>query len=333
MVPIGFGMALMQSCANVVCGEMPRGTMILNFLHACYGLGALIAPLLAAAILDRQMLWAITYMALCGMQWGNVITTVITFRNLKTRAEREQELEQLSDGDRVPTGNYDSSKILANVVRNRIAYIGALFLLLYVGVEVTIGGYGYTFLITVRSTDKVAMAHLISGYWGGICAGRLFLGYMTMRFGEKPTTYCYLAVIVGMLFIFWFVPIIGASAAALAITGVALGPLYPTVVSLANKVVPPRFYAVTIGLLSAFGSGGSALFPYLTGVMIGIKGVQVLMPFCVAIAIAMLVTWVFIPNPARHKRAKQESDGGEVARTSPTITVTISTRYRGGRNT
>ena len=32
-VVVGFGTSLVDASANVVCGEMPRSTMILNFLH------------------------------------------------------------------------------------------------------------------------------------------------------------------------------------------------------------------------------------------------------------------------------------------------------------
>lgn len=38
---------------------------------------------------------------------------------------------------------------------------------------------------------------------------------------------------------------------ALAIIGVALGPLYPSTVGLANKVIPTHLYAVSVGFLSA----------------------------------------------------------------------------------
>ncbi|KAI9245527.1 major facilitator superfamily domain-containing protein [Phascolomyces articulosus] len=347
MVPVGFGMALMQSCANVVCGEMPRGTIILNFLHA----GALIAPLLAAAILERKKSWAVTYMILCGMQWANVLSMIIVFRKLKTRAEVELEEKQqtssspsLDDGHVVEgtqqhqeNDNYNNGKMLATVIQSRIAYMAALFLLTYVGTEVTVGNWGYTFLITVRSTDTVAMAHFMSGYWGGICAGRLFLGYLSLRFGEKRMIYCYVGLIIGMLFVFWFVPVAGASAAALAIMGIALGPIYPSTVSLTNKVVSPQLFAITIGFISAFGSGGSALFPYITGVLIGSVGIRSVMPMCVAMAILMFVTWVFVPNPVGKKKITMKEEETDIhmetirqtATTSGTGTILVNSRLHG----
>ena len=75
------------------------------------------------------------------------------------------------------------------------------------------GSWGYTFLITARSTDTVMMAQIMSGYWAGLCAGRLFLGYWTLKYGEKKVVYYYLVMTLGTLFIFWFVPAVAASAA------------------------------------------------------------------------------------------------------------------------
>ncbi|KAL1932304.1 hypothetical protein VTP01DRAFT_9360 [Rhizomucor pusillus] len=94
----------------------------------------------------------------------------------------------------------------------------------------------------------------------------------------------------------WLVPIVSINATALVILGVALGPLYPSTVALASKTTPLRLYATSVGFLSAFGSGESALFPYITGVMIDAKGIGSVLPFCVAMASAMLAAWAFVPS-------------------------------------
>lgn len=126
------------------------------------------------------------------------------FRNLTTRAEQQEKLQDQKTS---------SNALIAAAIRQRITYVGAFFLLLYVGAEVTLGNWGYTYLISIRSGDTIAMAHVMSGYWAGICAGRLFLGYLTLRFGEKRMVFLYLCLIFAMLFVFWFVAAIAANAA------------------------------------------------------------------------------------------------------------------------
>lgn len=45
------------------------------------------------------------------------------------------------------------------------------------------------------------------------------------------------------------------------------------------------------------GSGGAALFPYVTGVLIGEVGVKVMPPLATAMACTIFMGWMFIPNP------------------------------------
>ncbi|KAI8138995.1 major facilitator superfamily domain-containing protein [Fennellomyces sp. T-0311] len=315
MTTIGFGIALTQAASNVVCGEMPYGTLMLSFLHAFYAAGGLIGPLMASGLLSSQKPWNTSYMVLCGLAGANAISIFICFRKLRTGSEMELDAEkehmiqqQISPSAVTVAVKQDeesldvkaeqkSQNLLAQAFKYRITAVGALFLLFYTGTEVTIGNWGFTYLISTRSTDTVAMAHIMSGYWAGICAGRLFLGFATTRFGEKRTVYGYLAMIVAMMMLLWFVPYIGANATALVITGIMLGPIFPTMITIAHQIVPTRLYATSVGFLSAFASAGTALFPYATGVLIGSEGVESMLPFCVAISTVMLITWFFIPDP------------------------------------
>lgn len=147
-----------------------KGQKGFDFDIACYGLGALIAPLTASAMLERHAPWTMTYVVLCSLAGANAFSLIFAFHDLRTAAEHQPE-----EKDKSPN-------LLWASLRRRITYMGAIFLLFYVGAEVTLGNWGYTFLITVRSADTVAMARVMSGYWAGICAGRLFLAYFTLRF-------------------------------------------------------------------------------------------------------------------------------------------------------
>lgn len=151
-------------------------------------------------MLERHAPWTMTYVVLCSLAGANAFSLIFAFHDLRTAAEHQPE-----EKDKSPN-------LLWASLRRRITYMGAIFLLFYVGAEVTLGNWGYTFLITVGSADTVAMARVMSGYWAGICAGRLFLAYFTLRFWEKRMTYCYLVLIVGMFLMLWLVPIVSINA-------------------------------------------------------------------------------------------------------------------------
>lgn len=215
---------------------------------ANYAAGGLIGPLMASGLLQAGKTWNTSYIILTALAVFNTLSICVTFRGLRIQAEREadaekelmlqkeRDLENLppmvvrtpisernsmsptiysdseSDRSTVQTTKKPQQSMLQETLLQRIVYMGAPFLLFYTGVEVTIGNWGYTFLITARSTDLPKMAHFMSGYWGGLCAGRLFLGYFTLRFGEKRMVYLYLSVIIVMLTLLWVLPYIGANA-------------------------------------------------------------------------------------------------------------------------
>ncbi|KAI9316353.1 major facilitator superfamily domain-containing protein [Dichotomocladium elegans] len=283
---VGLGVALIQSGANVFVGELPNATMMLNFLHASYGLGALVGPFAASSLLERTT-WNMTYVVLCGIAGMNTVTAAVSFHDEDT---------VVADAD-ADTDVPERGVVFATL-RERVTQVGAVFLLFYVGTEVTLGDWAYTFLITERSDDTQSMAKVMSGYWAGLCIGRLCLGWVTSRFGEKQMVYGYIGVLNSTLITFWLVKSVWVDCVALVLAGIALGPLFPTLLSIARQTIPCRLYATAVGLLSAFGSGGSALFPYLTGVLINSTGVTVVPPLTMAMACVLFIGWLFIPNPA-----------------------------------
>lgn len=68
---------------------------------------------------------------------------------------------------------------------SRVTWLCALFLLGYVGVEVALGGWIVTFMTQVRHGPAFASGMTATGFWLGITVGRVALGFVTPRVGEK----------------------------------------------------------------------------------------------------------------------------------------------------
>jgi fucose permease len=60
-----------------------------------------------------------------------------------------------------------------------------IFLLGYVGAEVALGGWIVTFMMRVRHGGAFASGMTATGFWIGITVGRVVLGFVTARIGEK----------------------------------------------------------------------------------------------------------------------------------------------------
>lgn len=67
----------------------------------------------------------------------------------------------------------------------RTTWICAIFFLGYVGVEVALGGWIVEFMIRVRNAEAFPSGMSATGFWLGITVGRVVLGFVTPRIGEK----------------------------------------------------------------------------------------------------------------------------------------------------
>lgn len=67
----------------------------------------------------------------------------------------------------------------------RVTWICAIFLLGYVGIEVALGGWIVKFMLEVRDGGDFASGMTATGFWMGITVGRIILGFVTPKLGEK----------------------------------------------------------------------------------------------------------------------------------------------------
>ncbi|KAH6868520.1 major facilitator superfamily domain-containing protein [Alternaria rosae] len=89
-------------------------------------------------------------------------------------------------------------------------------------------------------------------------------------------------------------------------TGIAtgrffLGPLFPAVIVIATKALPPHLHVSAIGFAAAIGVGGGAALPFAIGLLAQAKGLGVLQPIILAVPAALLVLWLCFPKLEKRK--------------------------------
>ena len=112
----------------------------------------------------------------------------------------------------------------------------------------------------------------------------------------------YLGLATALHLIFYLVPVLGVSFAAVALVGFFLGPMFPAAVVAATKLLPPHLHVAGIGFAAAFGSAGACVLPFAVGAIAQAKGVQVLMPIVLACLVADAATWSLLPGLGKPKR-------------------------------
>lgn len=291
LLPLGFGGAILDAGLNAYIAGLPRNTALLNYLHAFYGTGALLGPIIASGLLAIGFGWNSVYVVWIGICLVLGIGVVFAFNGHK-RAENE-------NTEKVQT----KQNVLFTALATRIVWLAAFFLLFYVGTEVSLGSWSYSFLTEERHGAPLLMGWAVSGYWLGLTLGRLTLARVALNLGEKRMIQvCILGVVAGVLLI-WLVPLNGVSAFGLCLTGYCLGPIFPTTIALMSRLVPARILPSAIGFLASLGSMGAALFPWLAGNLAQFIGLWTLLPYVILLTLVMLCLWMLLQARPDNKLA------------------------------
>ena len=256
----GAGFAVLDSGVNHLYVRLFPGVRAaaLNLVHLFFAAGAAASPLAMAAALPR-----LGWRPLYGAMAASALATAVALY-----------LSCPSDegGDAVPGAAPWSIRVLRAVAKP------ALAMALYVGVEVTVSGWAFSFLAGEAGASPVLAGASVSIFWAGLAVGRLLLGPLVERVGYGPSLVA-AAVLAGATLGVAVLPVRPVVAAVLlGLSGVAMSVIFPTLVALASTLVPADDSATATAtsamLLAA--SAGTMSLPALAGVaaaQVGLRAV------------------------------------------------------------
>lgn len=281
-IGFGFSVGVLDAGLNAYVAGLPNNTSMLNYLHACYGLGALIGPVVAGTILTIGLGWNALYLV-----WSILGLLVLVGTWLVYTGIARPKHDEVGMG-----GN-----VLKAALRLRVVWLTALFLLLYVGGEVSLGNWGYSLLTEDRAIHPYTASWFVSGYWMGLTVGRLVLGSLAKRLGDRTLIQlCIAGVLLGMVVV-WVPAWEVVSAVGLWFTGFAFGPIFPTAIAMLSRIVPERLLPSAIGFVASAGSAGAAFFPWVAGNLAEGAGLWTLMPYVSLLSLGMAAIWVLMKVP------------------------------------
>ena len=245
MFTMGLGQSVVDVGANILLVWTHRANVgpYMNGLHFFFGVGAFVSPLIVAQVvlLTGGITWAYWVLGLL-MLPAALWLVLLPSPNIRT---------QTSDEDSKPI-NYP----LAGLV--------ALFLFLYVGAEVSFGGWIFTYTTTLNMTSETAAAYLTSAFWGALTLGRLLSIPIAIRY--RPRTILNGALL-GCLISAAVVISGGNSLAAVWMgtlgMGLFMAPVFPVTISLAERRM--SITGQTTGWFFIGGSLGAMAIPWIIG--------------------------------------------------------------------
>jgi len=243
---IASGAGLLNTTINTYASQNFSARHV-NWLHACYSLGATVGPLAMTAVMTRQASW----------QWGYVLVAIVpmTMAVVYVVTARYWNYAPLEP-------EHDSAKSSARV--SSLLVRQALLFFCYSGLEQTLGRWCYTVLTEWKNIPLATAGLAASCYFGSIFAGRLLLGAALDRVGA--TRMVRMGSIVAVVGTTCFAVGQGAVAAlGLVLAGFALAPIFPTLVAQSAGRFPRVDLARVIAICVACAILGSAVVPYLAG--------------------------------------------------------------------
>jgi fucose permease len=293
----GAGCGVVDAGFNAYISTLPGHTALLNYMHAFFGVGALAGPLLASRMLVAGLPWQDVYLVLAAAG----VPILLGCATLPRRVRVPHPAGGPPERHGAP---------LARALRRRGVWYGAVFLCLYVGAEVSVGNWGFSFLTQERGQGPLLAGSVVSVYWCGLTLGRFVINTVASRAGLGASTMlfgCLGGMAVATLLAWWgpgpVLAILG-----FGLLGFFLGPIFPTTVAVMPRLTPARLVPSAIGFLVGMSVVGGAVFPYVAGALAQGIGIASLMPYLLVLAVLQAGAWWLIT--ARMRPAGQSGGSG-----------------------
>jgi len=245
----------------------------MGFLHAGYGVGAALGPLVVGASLAAGGGWRPAY-AVFAMA-SLLLVVPLAGRDL---------------GDAPPQQHMGSPRGLL---------LACLTFVVYVALEVTVGQWAFTFLTEERGLRDFVASTWVALYWVALTAGRLWLG---VRGHRVAVTHLLRAAVAGAIIgavVLWIAGPVAP--AGLLVVGLSLSVVFPLLMLLTPERVGPERASAAVGWQTASSSLGSAAGPLLAGVVLDEAGIGAYGPTAVVMSLVLAGTVALLMPRRRHR--------------------------------
>ncbi len=280
LVPEWWMMVALGVCAGLGAGAIDTGLntyMAANFgeglmqwLHASYGIGITLGPVIMTVAINSLHSWRAGYTAVGLVQLALAACFTLTLPMWASKARPKDQAGRNLIDYRTP--------FMETLLRPEV-WLSAFLFFVYVGTEVSLGTWAYTLLTESRGIPSTAAGFWAGSYWATFTVGRVLAGLFARRIGVDRLVWASLAGALLGAGLLWWNPAQAASLGGVALTGFSIAPLFPALVSGTSRRVTPRFAANTIGMQMGATGLGAALVPGLVGVLADQISLEII-PLC-----------------------------------------------------
>lgn len=286
-VVLGLGSGAVDSSLNTYAATQ-HGPRTLNWLHACYGVGAASGPLIMTAVLSMALPWqrGYTIVGLSQLLLAGGFAATFSWwqRGNPTAIAREDARER--------------SATIAATLRLAGARLGIAAFVVYAGVEGSMGIWTYTLLTEARGVPPAEAGGVVSLFWGSLTGGRLLAAAGAGRVPPGPMLALSLSGVVCGTALVWLKAAPMATYAGIVLAGCACGPIFPTLVATTPVRVGPRHAANAVGFQIAAAALGLALLPGAIGVAADAFGIELIATLFLVLASLLMIVYKLLEHVA-----------------------------------
>jgi len=257
----GFGAGIIDAGLNAyLAAEHTESEM--QWLHAAFGLGATLSPIIITVSLSRFDSWRAGYMfvgvILLILAWAFWLSRT-TWRSAKGPP---QTVRGNLEADR---SLIDYKTSIYESMLHPQTIVGVFLVLLYAGAEFTMGNWTYILLTEGRGISPQMAGICAGGFWGVFTVGRILGGLFAHRFSLNSLMLSSMTLALVGAVLLWLNPIPLVGVAGVCLLGFALAPIFAGLVSSTSQRVGAAHAANAIGIQVAAANIGGALLPAYGG--------------------------------------------------------------------
>lgn len=257
----GLGAGAIDAGLNVYV-EANYGEGFMQWMHASFGVGVTLGPIIMTRGLGLTGNWRTGYIIVGAAQ---LILAFIFFLTISLWENRE-EGEGQRVGKQKPKAAV-SDPALMETLKYLPAWISIALFFVYTGIEFSFGHWTYSLLTESRGINPEIAGFLAGGYWAFFTIGRILAGFLayrinSMRLFKGGVLLGLTGSIILALNLGQWVSFLGV-----ALAGLAIAPIFPSLVSSTSYRVGEKHTTNMIGMQMAAAGLGGALLPGLAGVL------------------------------------------------------------------
>jgi fucose permease len=256
-----------------------------NWLHACYGLGATLGPLIMTTVLAAGRRWQMGYVIVGSAQLVLAMCFGVTRRLWSNKSEVGLAREDPSSIKTSPSASPTSP---ATTMQLPIVWLSIAIFFVYTGIEAAAGAWAYSLFTEGRAVPAMTAGAWVSVYWGAFTAGRIIAGFVIGLLPRRLFLRCCIIGMIGGALLMWMNVTTLLSFIGLAIMGLFAAPIFPSLIASTPERLGERHTANGVGFQIAAAVLGQSLLPGLIGVLARNFGWEIVAPALLIAAILLL---------------------------------------------